>query len=168
VPGNWRHQLSYTLPFVHSGAFPDSGEGIGDVLLNYRYQIVGDGDSRLAIAPRFSLLFSSGSSEEGRGTGGLGYQTNLPVSFVIRPKLVAHSNFGVTVVPNARNEEGDRAHAAAINYGQSLIWLVQPRINLMLEAVGAAAQSVDGPDQTSWSRTFIVSPGVRWSYNFAN
>jgi hypothetical protein len=168
VPGDWRHQLSYTLPVQHVGALPGSGEGIGDVLLNYRYQIVGDGESRLAIAPRFSLLFSSGEVSAGRGSGGLGYQTNLPVSYVIRPTIVAHSNFGVTVVPRARDAEDDRATTTAVNYGQSVIWLVHPRINLMLEAVGAAFQSVDGPDQTSWSRTFFVSPGVRWSYNFSN
>src|SRR5436190_22726307 len=39
VPGDERHQLSYTLAFQHAGAFPGSGSGIGDVLLNYRYQL---------------------------------------------------------------------------------------------------------------------------------
>src|SRR6478736_4273243 len=33
VPGNERHQLSYTLAAVHSGDFPGSGAGFGDVLL---------------------------------------------------------------------------------------------------------------------------------------
>src|SRR5262245_46788886 len=41
VPGDARHQLSYTLPVQHAGVLPDSGEGLGDVLLNYRYQLVG-------------------------------------------------------------------------------------------------------------------------------
>jgi len=168
VPGDARHQLSYTLPIQHAGALPDSGEGLGDVLLNYRYQLVGNGDSRLAIAPRFSLLFSSGDVPKERGEGGLGYQTSLPLSYVIRPAIVAHSNFGVTVVPHAEDDAGDRATTTAINYGQSFVWLVHPRINLMLELAGAAVQSVDGPDQTSWARSFLVSPGVRWSYNYAN
>src|SRR5689334_6991910 len=42
VPGDSRHQLSYTLLLQESGSFPDSGAGIGDVALNYRYQLVGN------------------------------------------------------------------------------------------------------------------------------
>ena len=62
VPGNERHQLSYTLVALHSGAFPDSGAGIGDVVLNYRYQLVGSGDTRTAFSPRLSLIFPAGDS----------------------------------------------------------------------------------------------------------
>src|SRR6478672_7003934 len=51
IPGDERHQLSYTLVAAHSGGFPGSGFGIGDVLLNYRYQLVGSGDTRLAFSP---------------------------------------------------------------------------------------------------------------------
>ena len=43
APGDERHQLSYTLAAQHAGGYPDSGAGIGDVLLNYRYQLVGNG-----------------------------------------------------------------------------------------------------------------------------
>jgi len=46
VPGDERHQLSYTLAASHAGAFPGSDVGIGDVLLNYRYQLVGSGETR--------------------------------------------------------------------------------------------------------------------------
>ena len=45
APGNERHQLSYTLVALHAGAFPGSGVGIGDVFLNYRYQLVGSGET---------------------------------------------------------------------------------------------------------------------------
>jgi hypothetical protein len=65
VPGDARHQLSYTLAAAHAGAFPGSGAGIGDVFLNYRYQLVGSGDTRVAFSPRLSLFsywrFHSGS-----------------------------------------------------------------------------------------------------------
>src|SRR5206468_9590048 len=46
VPGDARHQLSYTLMTLHAGSLPGSGAGIGDVLLNYRYQLAGNGDTR--------------------------------------------------------------------------------------------------------------------------
>jgi len=38
--GGMRHQLSYTVPLVSPEGF---GTGLGDILLNYRYQAVGDG-----------------------------------------------------------------------------------------------------------------------------
>src|SRR5882757_9107210 len=67
VPGNERHQLSYTLVALHSGEFPGSGPGIGDVVLNYRYQLVGSGDTRTAFSPRASLILPAGDSTQGRG-----------------------------------------------------------------------------------------------------
>ena len=79
VPGDERHQLSYTLVALHSGAFPGSGAGIGDVFLNYRYQLVGSGDTRVAFSPRLSLIFPTGDSTQGRGSGSFGLQTNLPL-----------------------------------------------------------------------------------------
>src|SRR5437773_2858781 len=103
VPGDERHQLSYTLAFQHAGAFPGSGSGIGDVLLNYRYQLVGSGDALVAFAPRLSLIFPTGDTSVGRGSGGFGVQTSLPMSVVLTQKLVSHWNAGATFVPHARD-----------------------------------------------------------------
>jgi len=38
----------------------------------------------------------------------------------------------------------------------------------MMETVYASAQSVTAPDQTQWSRSLYLSPGIRWAYNFKN
>jgi hypothetical protein len=168
VPGDERHQLSYTLALQHAGAFPDSGAGIGDVLLNYRYQLVGNGDSKFAFAPRASLIFPTGDSTIGRSAGGFGVQTNLPLSVVITPRLVTHWNAGATFVPNAQNSVGDHAFSAGYNFGQSFIWLAKPRFNVMLETVYAASQAVTSPDKTQWNRSMFLSPGIRWAYNFKN
>src|SRR5436853_7157714 len=43
APGNWRHQLSYTLVGMHAGAFSETGAGMGDAAINYRYQLIGRG-----------------------------------------------------------------------------------------------------------------------------
>src|SRR6266550_7683908 len=101
VPGDERHQLSYTLALQHAGAFPGSGEGIGDVLLNYRYQLVGSGDALVVFAPRLSLIFPTGDTSVGRGSGGFGVQTSVPMSVVLTQKLVSHWNAGATFVPHA-------------------------------------------------------------------
>src|SRR3954468_7686512 len=88
-----KHQFSYTIVGMHSGGFPGSGAGLGDTAINYRYQLVGTGETRLAIAPRLSLLVPSGDSRVGRGYGGTGLQTNTAISYVMVPKVVSHTNF---------------------------------------------------------------------------
>jgi hypothetical protein len=168
VPGDARHQLSYSLPFWHAGAFQDSGAGIGDVFLHYRYQLVGDGNAKVAFAPRLSLILPTGSVADGRGAGGLGVQTSLPVSVLLSKNLVSHWNAGATVVPHAQDASGDRASATGYNLGQSFIWLTNPRFNVMLETVFTNFQFVVARDKTEWSRSLFLSPGIRWAYNFKN
>ena len=50
----------------------------GGTRLNYRYQALGTGDTRVAFAPRLSLLLPTGNAVMGREFGGAGIQTNLP------------------------------------------------------------------------------------------
>jgi hypothetical protein len=168
VPGDARHQLSYTLVALHSGAFPGSGAGIGDVFLNYRYQLVGSGDTRVAFSPRFSLIFPAGDSTQGRGAGSFGLQTSLPLSVVLSKKLVSHWNAGTTFFPHAQDASGNRAATAGYNLGQSFIWLMRTRFNVMLETVFASSQTVVASNRTQWANALFVSPGIRWSYNFRN
>jgi hypothetical protein len=165
---NQRHQLSYTLVALHSGAFPGSGPGIGDVVLNYRYQLVGSGDTRTAFSPRVSLIAPAGDSIQGRGAGSIGLQTNLPLSVVLSKKLVSHWNAGATFFPRAKDSLGNRAAIAGYNVGQSFIWLVHARFNVILESVFAQSQVVVAKDRTEWSNSFLLSPGIRWAYNFKN
>ena len=162
------HQFSYTVTAVRPGAFVDAGPGVGDALLNYRCQLVGNGETRVAVAPRLSLILPLGNSDFGHGYGGTGLQTNLPLSFVLHKKLVSHWNAGATWVPRARNNAGDRAAVWSYNVGQSFIWLVKPRFNIMLETYYVNAQTVAAPGQTLWSKTLLLNPGVRWAYNFSN
>jgi len=168
VPGDARHQFSYTLTAAHAGDFPGSGVGFGDVLLNYRYQLVGDGKARVAFAPRLSLMLPTGDSNQGRGSGGFGLQTNLPLSVVLKPKLVTHWNAGATFVPHAQDAAGDRAFTSGYNLGQSFIWLAHPRFNVMLETVFYSSQSVVARNKTEWSNAMYLNPGIRWAYNFKN
>jgi hypothetical protein len=165
VPGNWRHQLSYTLAGMHSGNNPRSGAGLGDTVLNYRYQILGTGESRVAFAPRFSVQLPTGSVGAGRSAGAAGVQTNLPVSVVLNRRVVTHWNIGATFIPHAQNTSHLRASSAGYNLDQSVIFIVHPRLNLMLETCANTFQSVVVAGKTEWSRTDYVSPGVRWAFN---
>ena len=159
-----RHQLSYTIPVVNPG--DPAGAGIGDVALNYRYQLVGNGSAQVAFAPRLTLLLPSGNSHLGRGAGGVGVQVSLPLSVVINRRLVTHWNAGTTIVPSARSPLGARAATHGYNLGQSFIWRIHPRFNAMLETVWTGSESVVASQRTARSHSLFVSPGIRWAYNF--
>lgn len=164
--GGLAHQFSFTLPVLRTET--DSSPRFGDILLNYRYQLVGDGDAKLAISPRLSFILPTGDRDKGLGTSALGAQVNLPVSVVLNPALVAHTNAGFTWIPKAKNQAREQADLSALNLGQSLIWLAHERFNVMLEYSYSRAQTISGPGRTEWGSTAFLSPGVRWAHNFSS
>ena len=168
LPRRSRHQLSYTAFVLDPGEFAGLGAGFGDFMLNYRYQVLGNGEARVAFAPRLSLLLPSGDHNLGRGFGGVGVQANLPLSLALGRRWVTHLNAGTTFVPRARNAFHDRARATGYNVGQSVIWLAHPRVNLLVETAWTGSASVVGPGKTEFSHDLLVSPGIRWSFNFRN
>ena len=161
APRRPRHQFSYSLAVLSPGP-----GGVGDSMLNYRYQLVGNGDTRVAFAPRISLIAPTGSVRLDRGAGGFGVQINLPLSIEVSRKVVTHWNAGTTLIPCARNGQGQHATTTGYNLGQSVIWLAKPRLNFLLESVWGGGESVVGSGTTQRSHTALISPGVRWAYNF--
>jgi hypothetical protein len=166
VPNHWRHQLSYTL--TQTKPDPQMQSGFGDLLLNYRYQVSGTGETRFAFAPRLTLIAPTGSSRQGTGYGETGIQSCLPASFVISRALVTHSNLGGTWIRSARDTDGNTAASYGYFAGQSLIWLAQPRFNVLLESLWSSMHVVSGHNATQTQNTFSLVPGVRWAYNFRN
>ena len=162
--GSIRHQLSYDLPLQRAG----SSTGIGDVAINYRYQLLGDGAATLAIAPRFSVVVPTGDWKRGRGAGAVGFDVGLPMSYVLSPAFSTHMNPTATIVPSARNMAGKRATTTAFSYGQSLIYTVSRAIQPMVEAVYSREQEVTGAGSTEDLDSFFISPGVRAAFNFAS
>ena len=106
APG-MRHQLSVTIPV--NGLKLADGErgpdGLGDIALNYRYQLTEEGPGRPAIAPRLTVLCPSGNQGRGLGVGAWGWQMNLPVSKQHRD-FYFHGNVGMTWYP--RVTDGNR------------------------------------------------------------
>ena len=144
-----KHQLSYTLAMAQI----DGAQGIGDVALNYRYQLVGDADARIAVAPRLTLLLPTGNERRGLGSGGTGVQMMLPASTVLTPTLIAHWNLGATITP--------KTHTHNLVLGNSFVWLARPRFNVLVETLWSRTSDRGGRDTQT-----IVSPGIRWSYDF--
>jgi hypothetical protein len=157
-----KHQLSFTIPVQRISA----ESGLGDVALNYRYQLIGDGDSRVAISPRASLLFPGGDESKELGAGGIGLQFNLPVSAVIHPRIVTHWNAGATFTPSAKNASGVEDNKTDFNLGQSFIWLAHQNFNVMFETAFNSFESIESARVKSRSSSLFLNPGVRWAHNF--
>ena len=157
------HQVSATLNVASLDAGAGQETGLGDVAINYRYQAVGDGESAVAAAPRVSVLIPTGDWRKARGNGGPGLQVMLPVSTVLSPRFVTHSNLGATWAPWGKTTEGD-SRTAALVVGQSVVWLAHPNVNLMLEASYTVAE-VRAAGATTVQQLLLLSPGIRGAIN---
>jgi hypothetical protein len=162
--GSITHQLSYDLPLIRSAR----NTGLGDVRINYRYQLEGSGETRLAVSPRLSLTLPTGDWKKGRGSGAAGIETMIPVSYVLSPLFTTHSNAGLAFTPDARNSAGARANSFALTLAQSLIVTAHPNIQFLVETVYTRDQSVIGENSTDWTDDLVISPGVRGAFNFAS
>jgi len=156
-----RHQLSYDIPIARTG----SRTGLGDIGVNYRYQLVGDGSTQLAVAPRLTMILPTGDWENGQGNGSVGAEVNLPVSFVVSPALVTHFNLGAAGIPSARNTLGDRAGIFEWSAAQSSIVTLSSRFQPMLEIVYTRGSEVTGEDKTGTTESLVVAPGFRAAIN---
>lgn len=157
------HQLSYTIPGVHQHE-DGATTGLGDILINYRYQLVLK--DALAVSPRFSLILPTGSHKKGLGAGAVGYQINFPVSIELSERFVNHWNAGATFTPNAKGPGGKKADTTGYNLGTSIIWLASENFNVMTEVVWNSSQAVNPDGSKSKDKSFFVNPGVRYAINF--
>ncbi|HNX65280.1 MAG TPA: hypothetical protein PKH02_00280 [Bacteroidales bacterium] len=152
------HQLSATIPVLHADE-----TGIGDILINYRYQAILR--ERLAFSPRFSLILPTGNYKKGLGSGVPGYQVNLPLSFICSHKLVTHYNIGATLTPSAKDFAGNRSDNTNINYGASAIVLLSETFNLMFEVAGNSTYINPEGFKIEKYNSLFLNPGFRYAVN---
>jgi hypothetical protein len=160
------HQFSYTIPSYRLVENGDRQNGLGDVLLSYRYQLLEEEETKPALAPRFSLILPSGSRKRGTGHGVVGYELGLPLSKKVTGQFALHANFGLTYLPDARAPLGNGGLSSehsliSYNLGASAVYAVLPRVHLMLEWLGDFEESID--DNGKHQRSFmpVLSPGLR-------
>jgi DtxR family Mn-dependent transcriptional regulator len=165
--GGQTHQFSYTAAFLHDSEHT----GVGDTLLNYRYQAMVEGPGRPAFSPRASLVLPSGNSDDGLGDGSWGLQVNLPFSKQ-RGDWYLHWNAGFTWLADATQTFHLSNDMAVVRRDSltspflagSAIYRLRPMFNLMLESVMLFDQSLDTLG-TVRTRTFTLSPGFRGGWN---
>jgi hypothetical protein len=158
-----RHQLSYMVPVVHfDGREGSTVTGVGDLFLNYRYQLV---DRWVAIAPRLSLLLPTGTYRKATGAGGPGVQVALPLSASLAPWITVNLNAGATLHPSARSVSGYRATTHGYYAGASLILFLSGRVNALVEGVRLSDEDVmDGGGKVRAAGT-LASVGIRWGHD---
>jgi len=157
-----KNQLSYTIPLSHFGE--PSETGLGDILLNYRYQLVQK--ETVAVSPRFSLILPTGDYKKGMGAGAYGYQVNIPLSMILSKNLVTHWNAGTTYTPGSKEPGGARVETIGYNLGASAIWLVSENFNLLTEVVWNSFQLVRPDGSKNNSEACFINPGMRFALNY--
>lgn len=162
VPGQ-THQLSYTIPIAH-GIEPYDFTGIGDIMINYRYQAIMQ--DRIALSPRFSLLFPTGDYKRGMGSGSPGIQMNLPFSLGLSDKWVTHWNIGTTYTPDSEDSDGAEHDNLIGHAGASIIWLITENFNLMLEALWSHSEVFNKEVFIKEEEALFISPGIRYAIDF--
>lgn len=160
-----RNQLSFTVPYTFGGK-AGAASGVGDVLLNYRYQLLSETDDHPAVAPRLSLVLPTGSYRDGLGDGSAGVQTNLAASKRLSEHFVAHANLGGTLVPHARApEDPPRTESlGTVSGGGSVIWEPYDAVNFLCELLASRDEEI-GRRGTEELVRVTVNPGVRVGWN---
>jgi hypothetical protein len=167
-----KHQFSYSIPINRFTDQAPGGpiiqaEGIGDILLNYRYQLLGGTGKDLSIAPRFSLILPSGDENMGFGDGKMGYQFLLPVSKEF-DHWCFHFNAGYMVTPDVTagtdpllGLPGQTLNG--YNLGGSAIYKFLPNFNFMFETLAVWDENLLLEGTRDRSMELYVSPGFRWA-----
>ncbi|MBI5245535.1 MAG: transporter [Elusimicrobia bacterium] len=159
-----RHQLSVTLPLLGDGV---SGGGLGDVLLNYRFQASGEGgDGMVAFAPRLSVVLPSGDFRAGRGRGGLGVQASFPLSVDLGRWFTTHFNVGATYTPRAKFAARDARDILDWSGGASIIWTPHGKFNVLVEGLYSAAEEIGASGGRTRAGSFTLNPGIRGALDF--
>lgn len=159
------HQFSYTVPV----SYLDDGQtaaGFGDVLLNYRLQLLSETATRPAIAPRFSLILPTGDEDRGLGVGAAGFQNNTAISKIIADRWTVHANAGFTLFPHVSGQT-----LTSYNFGASVVYAATRNLNLLLECRADWEEDlVSDPALAALPRTdrtasVLLSPGFRYAWN---
>jgi len=152
------HQISYTIPYESIG--DGSARGIGDVLINYRYQLYAEADWAW-VAPRLSVILPTGDHNQGLGDGSLGVQIAVPISKEISDFLIVHANFGGKFIFSSGTP-------ASYSAGGSAVWRPTADLNFLIESLIASNATVTPGGAAERETEFVLSPGSRFALNFSH
>jgi len=163
------HQFSYTVGALGG----DGAAGMADLMINYRWQAAMESASFPAFSPRVSLILATGDADRGFGSGGPGWQVNLPFSKQTND-WYWHWNVGLTWLERAKAsfQDGDlrvvrRDQLASPFFAGSAIYRLRPMFHLMLESVLNFDETIEELDVRR-ETIFTLSPGVRAGWDIGD
>lgn len=169
--GSQTHQFSFTTSLQDllerpRGGPADHQGGVGDTLLNYRYQLLAD-DAFLWCSPRFSLILPTGDERFSLGNGQLGYQFNLPVS-KYGDRFDFHFNAGCTYIPGvstliADGTRSNRQDLRGYNVGVSVYWKPQTNLHFFVEVLALHNEELDDAGFRNHLNQVFINPGIRYA-----
>ena len=160
--GGQTNQFSYTLPYTWLRSAGPSEQGFGDVMLNYRRQLLYESNSVPAFAPRLSLILPTGDEDRNLGSGSLGYEVMLPVSKIVSNRVTLHGNASVTSYFDV-----DGQQPTSYLLGGAFVYAVTRDFNLMVESFGEWEESVTDAGNIERETSFTFSPGARYAFNLS-
>lgn len=160
--GSQGHQVSYTLPFEFLRGDGRKANGIGDVLLNYRYQALEESNIIPAFSPRLSLILPTGSERRGTGEGSFGLAAALAFSKVVSDRVTVHANVGATSLFDVQGRS-----PTSLFVGGSTIYAPTRDFNVLFEVLGERNEKVEDR-RTEREHSVTFSPGFRYAFNFNN
>ena len=156
------HQLSYTLSYLSLTG--QRLHGIGDIVINYRYQLSTKADWA-PVAPRLSLILPTGDSDKGMGNGVFGIQFDIPASKRLSDQFIVHANAGGTILPSVKGIDlaGTEVKRTLTSYfiGASGIWLAERYDNLLLECLYNVQAGIDINGGIQYERSWLFNPAYR-------
>lgn len=160
--GSQTNQFSYTVPYAWLRSEGQEAQGLGDVVLNYRRQVLYESSNIPAFAPRLSLILPTGDEDSDLGSGSLGWEVMLPVSKIISNRVTLHGNASVTSYFDVHGQQ-----PTSYLLGGAFVYAVTRDFNFMIESFGEWEESVANGGNIEEETSFTISPGARYAFNLS-
>ena len=155
-----KHQLSYTLPVSGFNSHSDNPV-LENILLNYRYQLVGN--EKIFLSPRITAILPGQKRDFHRYSSGVEF--NLPLSVPLGKFWIAHVNAGANYITEEILKAGLKTYNRTFTSGLSVIYQPAFNFNLLSEFIYSLESSRFNFNDYN-TTSFTWNPGLRAAANF--
>ena len=160
------HQVALSIPFSHLREDGEKQRGVGDIQIEYRYQLTDERPNVPAVAPGFGLILPTGNRDKGTGNGVVGYEWNIAASKKVASRLALHANLGLTYLPKVRVRLDDqrlspKRSLVSYDVGASAVFALSSNIHMLLEWVGEFEEEINDKGKKEHDFKAVLSPGIR-------
>jgi hypothetical protein len=161
------HQVAFSIPFFHLREEGERQRGVGDIQIEYRYQLTEEGLNIPAVAPGFSLILPTGNRDKGTGNGVVGYEWSIAASKKVASRLALHANLELTYLPKVRARLDDdqrlspKRSLVSYDVRASVVFALSSDVHMLLEWVGEFEEEINDKGKKERDFKALLSPGIR-------